>query len=161
MNQPLHHVSNLEFRISRLFRISSFGFRISPNLSGRIMRNEPNLPPNRPPVPQLCETNPISTRPTTQIYEPNPIRVPKNAKRTQFAPTSTPIMRNEPNFTHGGPVEDKKYETNPIATFALRSLGQGSGVWSQENSIGYSLSTIYYFGCFWLTKRVRAGGNDY
>ena len=67
--KPPHHVSSQEFPISGLFRISSFGFRISPDLSGRIMQNEPNL-----------------TSPT-----------PKNAKRTQSPPLASPIRRNEPN----------------------------------------------------------------
>ena len=89
--KPPQHVSSLAFRISGLFRISRFEFRISPALSGHIVRNEPNLAsqkirnePNLPvrarhAVPQKCKTNPIpvplaSRRPPhPQLRETNPI----------------------------------------------------------------------------------------
>ncbi len=81
-NQPPHHVSSLPFRISslpapslsRVSSISSFGFRISPDPSGRIMQNEPNLPHHR-----------LAAQ-------------PKKAKRTQSTDRQHPKKRNEPNF---------------------------------------------------------------
>ncbi len=131
-NQQPHHVSRLAFRISCLFRISSFGFRISPDPSGRIMRNEPNLPAHRPksakrtqfphtkgpPTPNFCETNPIST---PQKNETNPIPTyrcclagfssPKYAKRTQFTvpPAFPPTQKNETNPISGPPPPRRPY----------------------------------------------------
>ena len=81
-NQQSHHVSSLEFRISCLFRISSLGFRISPDPSGRIMRNEPKK--NRPPQAGL------------HIYNPP---VPPAGYPTHHHPNSQKT-RNEPNRRH-------------------------------------------------------------
>ncbi len=121
-NQQSHHVSSFIFRISclpapslsRVFRISSLGFRISPDPSGRIMRNEPKK--NR--RPQACRPvfNPglsagdAPTPPTTWPTPQNTKRTqspyghgmpcPYLAKQTQFTPRRTcgrPKMRNEPN----------------------------------------------------------------
>ena len=97
--QPSHHVSSLAFRISALFRPgepgSRFGFRISPDLSGGIMRNEPN--PNTP-HDRICETNPI---------------------RAHCHPTHNPNTRNEPNLPHAHHPPTQKYETNPISTHPI------------------------------------------
>ena len=80
--KPPHQVSSLAFRISGLFRIS-------PDPSGRIMRNEPNLLPQQP----------------------------KNAKRTQSQPAATPNYAKQTQFTTPRPAHDqKKCETNPIST---------------------------------------------
>ncbi len=55
----------------------------------------------------------------------------KKSKRTQFQPAQQPIansqklfLRNEPNFHPGGPVEDQKYETNPISPRPTTRLHQ-------------------------------------
>ena len=78
--KPLHHVSSLAFRISCLFRISRFGFRISPDPSGRIMRNEPKK--NRPPKAGLHYLTPV--------FQPGIPPQPKN--------------RNEPNYRTAAPL---------------------------------------------------------
>ena len=89
--KPPHHVSSF------IFRISSLGFRISPDPSGRIMRNEPNSTPanSQSPTAKSCfyKTNPICPTPNRLAdpktrNEPNlppqpPGQHPKNAKRTQ------------------------------------------------------------------------------
>ncbi len=149
--QPPHQVSSLAFRISSLFRISSFGFSISPDLSGRIMRNEPNLPhhqasrhptfqrnePNLPPrPPRLCETNPISARPTTQMRKTSPIPAAKSptsafgGPNMQNEPNSRPAegpnSRNEPNSSLPGvqppTPHPQKHETNPISSCWLPKI---------------------------------------
>ncbi len=116
--QPSHHVSSLAFRISSLFRISSFGFRISPTPSGCIMRNKPNsrtaslspAPPYRyyakrtqspypPPSSRPCHSR-HNGIPRTKICKTNPIppgqlpkansQHPTNAKRTQSNNSNRP-----------------------------------------------------------------------
>ena len=70
-----------------------FGFRISPGLSGRIMRNEPN-----PPIDNLQSPAPIPTRfgfprthPGMQLRETNPI--PVGARHAVPLPRETnPIL---------------------------------------------------------------------
>ena len=111
-NQPSRYVSSFIFRISGLSRISRFGFRIPPDLSGRIMQNEPNLPP-RP--PRLYETNPIPAYPAS--------RCPLDyTKRTQFPHTQRPAA---PYFCETNPISSPRvphacylvpqfHETNPI-----------------------------------------------
>jgi hypothetical protein len=88
--QRPHHVSSLAFRISGLFRISSLGFRISPDPSGRIMRNKPIKTTHAKGVPPLYLT-------PTEVGE---------------TPT-TPKMQNEPNFSRTGPVENQKMRNKP------------------------------------------------
>jgi len=98
--QPPHHVSSFIFRISSLFRISSFGFRISQSLSrragdpsGRIIRNEPN--------------SRIRSVPTT----------PEKAKQTQSTQAQDSIAQNEPNLPHPHrPGTPHFVKTNPIHT---------------------------------------------
>ncbi len=72
-SQSSHLVSSFIFRISCLFRISTLEFRISPDLSGHIMRNEPNLPPNR-----LAQD-------------------PKMRNEPNLSPAHAPNARNKPN----------------------------------------------------------------
>ncbi len=98
--QPPHHVSSLALRISDLSRISSVRFRISQSLSrragnpsGRIMRNEPNLPHAHRPADPKKRNEPNSPKPT-------PNRQP-------------PKKRNKPNVSRGGPVEDEKIRNEP------------------------------------------------
>ena len=104
-----HHVSSLPFRISCLFRISSLGFRISPDLSGGIMRNEPNPSPAQDPKmrnePNSHKPTANRQRPTAKKRETNPIPTPaitqnKPNSRTAaiLSPFPAPIMRNEPNL---------------------------------------------------------------
>ncbi len=88
---PPHHVSTLAFRISGLFRISSLGFRISPDPSGRIMRNEPN------PIPR-------ASRRLSQH---------QNAKRTQSPNANRQRIRNEPNLPHRHPPIDPNMRNEP------------------------------------------------
>ena len=95
--RPPHHVSSLTFRISCLFRISSFGFRISPDPSGRIMRNEPNLPYHRPTQDRNEQNEPNYP----YGHGPGAPGCPYYAKRTQFTPTPA------------WPTS-QIYETNPI-----------------------------------------------
>ncbi len=59
-------------------------------------------------IPQKCETNPISARPTTQNMRNEPNFIP--ARASCLLPR-TSIMRNEPNSTR---PTAKKCETNPI-----------------------------------------------
>ena len=117
--KPPHHVSSQPFRISGLSQILTFGFRISPDLWGRITRNEPKTKSR---TPQAC------------IHQFNPPvppgGTPNNPKKNETNPISayqasppTPKMRNEPNLTHGGPAEDQKCETNPITTYRWRLAG--------------------------------------
>ena len=101
--QPPHHVSSLIFRISDLFRISTFVFRIyalRPNA-----QNEPNLPPRTHPA-ALAEGQ------SRFIGEPN--------SRTGTVPArrDAPAMRNKPNSAYrwrpaGFPIP-KLRKTNPI-----------------------------------------------
>ncbi len=135
--RPPHQVSSLTFRISslpapslsRVSRISSFGFRISPDLSG-----------------VLCETNPISSRSHPEKCKTNPISPATDLCRTKKCKTNPihhplvpPITRNEPNKDnarsnraasifnpHGSggyanepnlsPAIRKKRKTNPISS---------------------------------------------
>ena len=124
-SQHPHHVSSLEFRISCLFRISSLGFRISPDPSGCIMRNEPNLLP-RP--PRLCETNPISSgqppKANSYFYETNPIWVPTASRTTQIRETN-PISATADLW------KPKKCETNPI--YAYPSLAHDPNSRNEPN----------------------------
>ncbi len=91
------------------------------------MKNEPNSPSHR---------HTFTTK-RTQFQPPRTCGRPKNAKRTQFrppsclnstkrtqfAPTPTSIMRNEPNLhaantrnePNPSPAHDKKCKTNPIS----------------------------------------------
>ena len=115
--QHPHYVSSLAFRISGLFRISIFGFRISPDPSGthrgvlcktnpiyhpnsQKMRNEPNLPsrhphndpkirnePNLPPNPEIPRTGTACRAPKTQ-NEPN--------SHTATTRTTTQIRKTNP-----------------------------------------------------------------
>ncbi len=108
------HVSSFIFRISGLFRISRFGFRISPDLSGAIMQNEPNLAPAQHPknTKQTQKDNARCNR-AAPVFNPGlsagaPRRPQKDAKRTQFAP-SPPSHRHPAGF----PIP-QLCETNPI-----------------------------------------------
>ncbi len=121
--RPPHHVSSLPFRISCLFRISSLGFRISPDLSGRIMRNEPNLHRGGPVEDQICKTNPIYPNQkckTNPICRSAAIRLPKPPRIIRNEPNSPPVQhpnpQNEPNFTRAGPVENQKMQNEPNYT---------------------------------------------
>ena len=112
--KPPHHVPSQESQNPH-----------PPDLSGRILRNEPNSHPanSQSPKAKSCfyETNPISPphcHPERRAAERSAAAqsrgtcsitiaegdskqtppAPKHAKRTQFAPTATSIIRNEPNF---------------------------------------------------------------
>ena len=102
-------VSRLAFRISSLFRASSFGFRISPDLSGRIMRNKPNFRRGG-----LVEDQKMRNEPNLPGCE-NAKRTQsppgKYTKRTQFRLAGNAKMRNEPNLP---PCPPRLCETNPI-----------------------------------------------
>ena len=73
------------------------------------MRNEPNPGTRSVPPP------PISTK-RTQFHPQRTCGRPKNMKRTQFTappPPRDPNIRNEPNFSHGGLVEEQKMRNEP------------------------------------------------
>ena len=117
------HVSSLAFRISSLFRISSFGFRISPTPSGCIMRNEPKKTSHAAGLPPLyltpTEVGDTSTTPNPRnkpnlphphhpiihdslltihyIYETNPIAALR-PNYSRFTTHHSLYLRNEPNF---------------------------------------------------------------
>ena len=73
---------------------------------------------------RLCETNPIAAQPKTQIRKTNPITAYQVSRQPRFlrnepnlppwSPCPAPKIRNEPNCSRGGSVEDQKCETNPI-----------------------------------------------
>ncbi len=79
---PPHHVSSL-------FRISSLGFRISPDPSARITRNEPNLPRHDPNA-----QNEPNSRPANHQKMQNE---PNLSVRRHPAAQTAPIWQNEPN----------------------------------------------------------------
>ncbi len=113
--QHSHHVSSLIFRISSLpapslssvSRISTFGLRISPDLSGPIMQNEPNSPHAHCPPDPNTRNEPNLRLPTAQIRETNP---KSNARRRRATPifnphgsggnAHPPKTQNEPNSPH-------------------------------------------------------------
>ncbi len=88
--KPPHHVSSFIFRISGLSRISTFGFGISPDLSGRIIRNEPISS-----LPRCPKVSPEHRG--TQFTPAPPGPGPKYAKRTQSHKANGQKMRNKPN----------------------------------------------------------------
>ncbi len=112
-------------------------YETNPIPGAAISRNEPNLPP-RP--PRLCETNPISTSANpwkTQKCETNPICRVRICETNPIYPrpkANSQNMRNEPNLSPGGLVEDKKRETNPIyrptATILSSTPSGQGGKWS-------------------------------
>ncbi len=88
--RPPHRVSTFTFRISCLFRISSFGFRISPDTSGRIMQNEPNLRRGGPAKDQKMQNEPNLTPSRASIWRNEP-NLPRPHRPTD------PKTQNEPN----------------------------------------------------------------
>ncbi len=131
--RPPHHVSSLAFRISRLFRIS-------PDLSGRIIQNEPNSDAGmsfRAPGCAAAQSRGIrqNTIAAGDSISTNHQLRAKNAKRTQFRPAGYPNCAKQTQFTvpqpsrqpcgpllcetnriivrarHAVPLQ---YETNPI-----------------------------------------------
>ena len=108
------------------FQARNFGFRISTDLSGRIMRNEPNLIPPSCLVPQLRKTNPIchpdsfaappfprnepnSHKPTAAFHETNPISgTPALRNYSLFYKTSTLPIDKSPVSDHIDPDTDKQ-----------------------------------------------------
>ncbi len=86
-----HPVSTSAFRISCLFRISSFRFRISPDLSGRIMRNEPNFSRGGPVEDQKMQNEPNLRLP----HDPNAQNEPNLAPHAAF-PTFASLAGNSP-----------------------------------------------------------------
>ena len=110
--QHPHHVSRLAFRISGLFRISSLGFRISPDPSGRIMRNKPNFTHRQHHITTIYEKQ-------TQSQPPPPTHNPKIRNEPNFTPqpSRSPLfMRNEPNLPPRTPCP---------RLFAVLSLSKG------------------------------------
>ncbi len=83
--------------------------------------------PQHPPT-KKCETNPIPaadlwrTKKTkrTQSHPANSQSPKAKSQKTRNEPNLCPAnMQNEPNLSPGGPVEDKKCETNPIPTLVI------------------------------------------
>ena len=112
--KPPHHVSSQESRIDALCPNVERS-EIRRGGSEHIMRNKPN--------PSTFQANPAGRR-SVKVYPDS-----SGARReTQFTSPATiplaspcPNIRNEPNFSRGGPVEDRKMRNEPNSPVPLAS----------------------------------------